>query len=164
MVLKEHELLLQQIYHELDLKRIELFIGLDHRVFELESGWYNGHYHRVEGDLWGMEYYPIAVISVKGYCDVEIGLDSIHVSTKRKRGEALSYSYEKVKQYPFEAFGVEEYRDDYRREGQSIEEMKQAIRACDEREIGFSFQLPWDTDGKAMYEFAKLLRREGFYY
>ena len=42
--------------------------------------------------------------------------------------------------------------------------MKENISRSREREIGFCFSLPWDIGGEAMYEFAKLLRREGFYY
>lgn len=106
-----------------------------------------------------MEHYPIPVIHVNGYCDVEIHPDNIIVSTKLKRRDALSYSYEKVKQYSFEAFGVEGYPDAYRLEGQSVEEMKQAIKKGDEKEIGFAFRFSWEMDGKQMYEFAKLLRR-----
>ena len=46
----------------------------------------------------------------------------------------------------------------------TIAELKEGISCSGEREIGVCFSLPWDMDGEAMYEFAKLLRREGFYY
>ena len=42
--------------------------------------------------------------------------------------------------------------------------MKENIRICDEKEIGFSFVFPFDVDGKQIFEFAKLLYQEGFYY
>lgn len=42
--------------------------------------------------------------------------------------------------------------------------MKDNIRVCDEKEIGFSFMFPLEVDGKQIFEFVKLLRREGFYY
>ena len=29
-----------------------------------------------------MDYYPIPVISIKGYCDIEIEIDEITISTK----------------------------------------------------------------------------------
>ena len=45
-----------------------------------------------------------------------------------------------------------------------MEALKENIRACQEREIGFSFSFPFDVDGQKIYEFVKLLRREGFYY
>ena len=42
--------------------------------------------------------------------------------------------------------------------------MKGNIRACDEQEIGFSFIFPFEIEGTQIFEFVKLLRREGFYY
>ncbi len=58
-----------------------------------------------------MDHYPIPVISVKGYCDVEISPDGISVTTKKKRKDALDYSFERLKGYSFEAFGVEGYKE-----------------------------------------------------
>ena len=74
------------------------------------------------------------------------------------------HSFEKLKDYSFEAFGVESYLDTFYRDGMTVAEMKENISCSEEREIGFCFSLPWGIDGEAMYEFAKLLRREGFYY
>ncbi len=54
--------------------------------------------------------------------------------------------------------------DTFYRDGMTIAELKEGISRNEERKIGFCFSLPWDTGGEAMYEFAKLLRREGFYY
>ena len=42
--------------------------------------------------------------------------------------------------------------------------MKDKITASDEMEIGFSFEFPFETEGEQIFEFVKLLRREGFYY
>lgn len=58
-----------------------------------------------------MGHYPIPVISVKGYCNVEISPDGISVTTKKKRKDALDYSFERLKGYSFEAFGVEGYKE-----------------------------------------------------
>lgn len=104
------------------------------------------------------------MISVKGFCDIEIQFDKISVSTKLKRDVALSYSFEKFSGYEFEAYGVEDYLADFYHAGQTIQEMKENIRVCDERGIGFSFVFPFDIEGKQIFEFVKLLRREGFYY
>ena len=38
------------------------------------------------------------------------------------------------------------------------------FKRFDEKEIGFSFVFPFDVEGKQIFEFVKLLRREGFYY
>ena len=155
---------MNEIYFALSTKQAQLFHGLYHRVFELSTGFYNGHEHQAPDGTWQMDYYPIPVISVKGYCDVEISPDGISVTTKKKRKDALDYSFEKLKDYSFEVFGVESYLDTFYRDGMTVAEMKENISRSEEREISFCFSLPWDIDGEAMYEFAKLLRREGFYY
>ncbi len=92
-------------YYRLEMKQAEIVHALFHRIFELESGWYNGHYHKNDSGNWHRESYPIPVISVKGFCDIEIQFDKISVSTKLKRNTALSYSFEKFAGYEFEAYG-----------------------------------------------------------
>lgn len=108
--------------------------------------------------------YPIPVIGVKGLCDIEIQFEKISVSTKLKRNIALTYSFEKMLKYEFEAYGVEDYLADYYHAGQSIQDMRDNINHCEESEIGFSFTFPIETEGKDLYEFVRLLRGEGFYY
>ena len=151
-------------YYRLEKKQSEICHALFHRIFELESGWYSGHYHKDHNGIWFRESYPIPVIGVKGFCDMEIQFDKISVSTKLKRDVALSYSYEKFTGHEFEAYGVEDYLADFYHSGQTVHNLKENIRACDEKEIGFSFVFPFDVDGKQIFEFVKLLRREGFYY
>ena len=34
-------------YYRLEMKQAEIIHALSHRIFELESGWYNGHSTRV---------------------------------------------------------------------------------------------------------------------
>lgn len=154
---------LNTAYYRLEMKQAEIVYALSHRIFDLESGWYNGHYHKGDDGNWFRESYPIPVIGVKGFCDIEIQFDQISVSTKLKRNTALAYSFEKFSGYEFEAYGVENYLADFYHAGQTIQEMKENIRTCDEKEIGFSFVFPFDASGKEIFEFVKLLRREGFY-
>lgn len=151
-------------YHELELKHAQLSGALFHRIFELESGWYNGHFHRGDEDTWIRESYPIPVLSVMGYCDIEIHFNKISISTKLKRTAALDYSFDKVKAYAFEAYGVEDYLADYYHSGQTIADLKANIKNSGEAEIGFSFTFPFAVEGEKIFEFVKLLRREGFYY
>lgn len=155
---------LNKAYSLLEIRKAEIVDALYHRMFEIESGWYSGHYHRDDCGNWIRESYPIPVVSVKGLCDIEIGFERITVSTKLKRNTVLSYSFDKFAGYTFEAYGVDDYLADYFHAGQTIPEMKDNVRACEEREIGFSFTFPFDTDGTLIYDFAKLLRREGFFY
>lgn len=155
---------MNEIYFTLSTKSAQLFHGLYRRIFQLSSGFFNGHEHEREDGSWQMDCYPIPVISVKGLCDVEISLDEVTVTTKKRWKDALAYSFEKLRRYSFEVFGVENYTETYTRKGSSIDEMKAAISRGEETEIGFAFTFPWEINGDDMYEFAKLLRREGFYY
>ena len=151
-------------YNRLEMKHAEITHAFCHRIFELESGWYNGHYHKGEDGNWFRESYPIPVIGIKGICDIEIQFEKISISTKLKRDMALAYSFEKFSGYEFEAYGVEDYLADFYHAGQTVQEMKDNIHACDEKEIGFSFVVPFDVEGKQIIEFVKLLRREEFFY
>ena len=81
-----------------------------------------------------------------------------------KRRTALEYSYDKIVQYEFEAYGVEDYLADFYHAGQTVQDLKDNIAKSDEEEIRFSFLFPFDVDGKKVFEFVKLLRRERFYY
>ncbi len=91
-------------YYQLEMKQAQITHALLHRIFEIESGWYNSHYHKGESGEWHRESYPIPVVTVKGLCDIEISFDEITVSTKLKRAKALEYSYDKV----FRAFVANE--------------------------------------------------------
>lgn len=46
---------LNQIYRTLEYKRAQLASALFHRIFTLESGWYNGHYARRGDGTWEMD-------------------------------------------------------------------------------------------------------------
>lgn len=155
---------LNQVYWRLEMKGAQMLNGLHHRIFEPKLGYYGGHYRRAEDGGFAMDRFPIPVVEVPGYCDVEIHLDRVVVSAKLRREDALNCSYEMLLPYQFEAYGVEGYLDDLYRPGMTIDELKENIQKSDEREIGFSFEFDFDIAGDAIYEFVKLLRREGFYY
>lgn len=54
-------------YYRLEMKKTEIVHALFHRIFELESGWYNGHYHKIDAGDWHRESYPIPVVGVKDF-------------------------------------------------------------------------------------------------
>ena len=155
---------LNEEYSGLEEKHNEVIRALTHRIFELESGWYNGHYQKDSNGKWVRDAYPIPVVTVKGLCDIEIQFDRISVSAKLKREMALEYPFDKFMDYEFEAYGVEDYLSDYYHPGQSVQDLKDSIRASSEAEIGLSFLLPCDVTEQKIFEFVKMLRREGFYY
>ena len=64
----------------------------------------------------------------------------------------------------FEVYGVEEYLNDFYTEGNSIQELITNISNSSEKEIGFSFQLPWDVTPIQIEKLIRLLEKEGFYF
>lgn len=154
---------LERCYHQLETKSTQISQAL-HGAFPLESGWYNGHYHRDDTGNWVRESYPIPVIGIPGLCDIEVQLDHISLSTKLGRSAALDYSFTPVAGYPFEAYGVEDYLADFYHPRQTIQDLKENIRGCQEEEIGFSFFLPFDVDEARLVALVQLLRQEGFFY
>lgn len=155
---------MNEAYDRLDKRYNELAYALLHRTFMLRPGWFNGHYQKQEDGSFQRDSYPIPVIGVKDVCDVEIHFHNIEVATKLKREKALAYSFDKLSEYSFEAYGIEDFLSDYYHEGQTIEELREHLLECEEEEIGFSFMLPFTVEGEKLFEFVKLLRREGFYY
>lgn len=111
-----------------------------------------------------MDFFPIPVVTVKGLCDIEIDLDKVSVSTKLRREVALNYSYEKLSGYEFEAYGVDEYLDDFYVKGNSYSELVENIASGKEKEIGFSFMFAKDVDAREVYELVKFFIKEGFFY
>ena len=154
---------LNKMYYRLQMKCNELMYGLHHRIFETEWGWYNGHYYKNSSGEYERAEYPIPVITVNGFCDIEINLDHISLTSKRCRAETLNYAFEKFSGIPFEVFSIENYLDeDYYTHGTDITVFRNKIRKSQEKELGFSFLFDFDVGGDRIYEFVKLLRREGF--
>ena len=154
---------IQRSYAQLEAKSAQISQAL-RSTFPLESGWYNGHYHRDGDGGWVRESYPILVLGVKGLCDIEVHFDRISLSTKLRRCAALDFSFAPVAGYDFEVYGVEDYLADFYHPGQTIEELKENILACNEPELGFSFTLSFDADRAEILKLVQLLRQEGFYY
>ncbi len=150
-------------YVQLEQKRDQLIQALRGEQFEVDWGWYNGHYHKNSSGAWEREAYPIPVLSVMGLCDIDLSFDEICVSTKLHREAALAYSYDGIAQYDFEAFGVEEFLCDFYQAGMSIAELKDRVSQSKEQEIGFAFPFPLATEGAEIGAFVSMLRREGFH-
>ena len=74
----------------------------------------------------------------------------------------MNYSYEKLSDYEFEAYGVDEYLDDFHVKGNSYSELVDNIARS--KEIGFSFLFSEDVGAEEIYKRVKFLRKEGFFY
>lgn len=157
---------LNEVYKKLESKMHDIaapFISL-HNGFDFICGYYNGHYHKDSEGKYVMDYFPIPVITVDGLCDIEIDLDKVSISTKLKREAALGYEYEKLSEYAFEVYGVEEYLDDFYVEGNTYPELVKNIENSEEKEIGFSFMFSGDVGAEEIYKVVKFLRKEEFFY
>ena len=111
-----------------------------------------------------MNYYPIPVISVKCYCDIEIDLENIRVVTKLKRKKALQLSFAEFDNYHFIAYSKAGCFCDFDNRKKSISDLHNMISNSDNNEIRFTFYFNFDTDGNDIFKFVKLLRRKEFYY
>lgn len=156
---------LNAIYRELENRMHKIvapFTSL-HKGFDFSCGYYSGHYHKNAEGKYVMDVFPIPVVMVKDLCDIEIDLDKVSVSTKLRREVALNYSYEKLSDYEFEAYGVEGDLDDFYVKGNTYAELVENITSSKEKEIGFSFWFSGDVDADVIYKCVKFLRKEGFF-
>lgn len=110
-----------------------------------------------------MEYYPIPVISIIDYCDIEVGIDKLSISAKLSKVEAEVFDYSLLEKYEFEAYGVEHYLDDFYSKGSTIDEFINRVKVSNEQEIGFSFIFD-DLDEDGVYAFVEFLIRNKFFY
>ena len=131
--------------------------------YNCKMGFFNGHYSKNEDGNYEIEYYPIPVISIIGCCDIEVGIDKISISTKLSRNVAETFDYSLLKKYEFEAYGVENYLDDYYTNGMSMDDFKQKIKASNEQAIGFSFLFD-ELDENGVYTFVDFLVKNRFFY
>lgn len=67
------------------MKGVQMLNGLHHRIFDPKLGCHGGHYRRTEKGCFATDRFPISVVEVPGYCDVEIHLDRVVISAKLRR-------------------------------------------------------------------------------
>lgn len=148
----------------------EIYKALDNKAHELSNllhcgfGYYNGHYSRSTSGDYEMEYFPIPVLTVENLCDIEIGLNRISITTKLSRDAALSYDFEKIKTYDFEAYGVENYLDDFYITGDTMDSMIEKMMQSKEKTFFFSFYFSYEAVSDIIGEFVAFLRENGFFY
>ena len=150
---------LNEIYKKLDEKAKDIS-----KLFHCDFSYFNGHYYKTQSGEYEMDYFPIPVVSLKGVCDIEIALNQISVTTKLTRETAISYDFEKVKSYSFEAYGANNYLDDFYIVGDTINNMVEKIKSSRETHIFFSFYFPFEVATSIVCEFVKLIRNDGFFY
>lgn len=155
---------LNEFYHLLEDKKNEIIQSLKGLNLQMSSGWFNGHYRKTDSGKWEREAFPIPVISIYGFCDIEIHDERLSLSTKMKKENALAFSFVPYTAYEFEAFGVEDYLADYFHSGMTLDDMKEQIEKSGESEIGFAIIVPFDFKNKSLMDLIEKLKTDGFFY
>lgn len=150
---------LNAVYRELDARAQQLS-----ELLHASFGYYNGHYHKGPSGDYEMDHYPIPVITMRGVCDIEVDLDGISVTAKLARADALRFDFGKLAAYDFEVYGVENYLDDFRAEGDTMDVMLENIRESKENAIFFSFCFPCEAAAAEIGKLVWLIQKEGFFY
>ena len=156
---------LNEFYKNIDDKANQIRDIMIKNGFRVEKGYFNGHYYNKDDTgNYVMDYYPIAVIEVKGLCDIEIVGPHINISTKTSLKNAIHFDYDKLSNYYYEVYGVIDYLADYYKSGEDIVKLYKNLEACDEKEIGFAFSFANNTTADRILKFAVVLKNNGFYY
>ncbi len=156
---------LNRIYRPLDEKAHEYLSEMTklHGGFGIESGFYNGHYHKNYEGNYQIDAYPIPVISVKGLCDIEIDFDRISITSKLSKEQAVSFDWKVLGNIEFEAYGVDDYLQDYG-DNQSAGEISKTVQASVEKEFFISLYFPFSERAESVVKLIRKLQKNGFYY
>ncbi len=155
--------LLNGIYRPLHERATALSKLLREKGIDARLGWYNMHYRGTGGGEYAPDYFPIPVISIAGLCDVEFNIDTVNVTAKLTRKDSLEKNIDGIG-VSYEAYGVNDYLNDFRNAETTTEQMRRAIAQSDEKEVFFGFLLPQDIKADGIAEFIERLRLLGFFY
>ncbi len=150
-------------YKVLDSKAKEICLNLKNKDIPYSMGYFNGHYTKNETGEYEQDYFPIPVISIEGLCEIEMNWDGVSISTKLSRNDSISFHYDDLSQYEFEAYGVIDYLNDFYVKGYTIQQFIQNVEKSNELEIGFSFFFE-TIHNKELFEFIVFLKERKFYY
>ena len=156
---------LNRLYRQLDEKAREYISKMTrlHGDFKIESGFYNGHYHKNAEGNYQSDSYPIPVISVKGLCDIEIDFDAISITSKLSKEQIMGFDWNILGKVKFEVYGVDDYLRDYG-DNYSSGEIGKAVLDSAEKEFFISFYAPLSESGEEVMKFLRRLQNSGFYY
>lgn len=153
------------LYRPLDEKVREYITEMTkmHGGFKIESGFYNGHYHKNAEGKYQPDSYPIPVISVKGLCDIEIDFDGISITSKLSKEQIVSFDWNILGKMKFEVYGVDDYLRDYG-ENSSAGEIGKTVQNSQEKEFFISFYFPVSESGEDILKLLRKLQKNRFYY
>lgn len=157
--------ILNEIYKPLIAKSDKLFNMLNaiyHKKVSL--GFYNNHFYKNENGEYLPDYFPIPVVSIENFCDLEFDLDCISITTKLKKDDAIKLDYSKISKYIFEIYGVNEYLTDYYTENTDIYDALNKLKNSSESEFFYTFYFNHDTLEDKLSDVLKYLSDNKFYY
>ena len=155
---------LSEIYYPLEMKSFQILLGLQHRIFDPQLAYYSGHHRKSTDGSHRIDYFPLPVITVDGFCDVVIDLDCVTVNSNLRRENALAFAYEQLGAYEFDICGEDDDAIYHHHPHVDTAPIREVVLKSSEKNFKFSFRFDFDIDGDTMYEFVKLLRRKGFFY
>lgn len=155
---------MNRIYYEVGQKLTEFCYVLFHRIFQVESGWENRKEIEDKEGHCKTVYYPMPFVEVKGYCVIEIFFDRIEITAKKRGVDAMNDTYEKFSAHDFEIYGDGVRLGSYGFGSRDMKDLRENVAKCNAEEVVFSFFFPFETDGKTVFEFVKLLRKNNFYF
>lgn len=156
---------LNHLYRKLD-EKAHVYISEMTRLhggFKIESGFYNGHYHKNAEGNYQMDSYPIPVISIKGLCDIEIDFDRISITSKLSKEQAVSFDWNTLGNTEFEVYGVDDFLQDYG-DNQTVGEIGKTVQDSLEKEFFISLYLPFSEGVEDVMQLLRKLQKNMFYY
>ncbi len=156
---------LNRLYRSLDERAHEFVIEMTklHGDFKIESGFYNGHYHKNSEGNYQPDSYPIPVIGVKGLCDIEIDFDGNSITSKLSKEQIISFDWSILEKVRFEVYGVNDFLRDYG-DDRSAGEISGSVQNSEEKEFFVSFYYPVSESGENVLKLLRKLQKNGFYY
>lgn len=159
MISSDYNSILNNFYMPIELKRMEIITGLYHRIFETESS----YCPVTVSDDNGVYTYPLPVVLVKHFCEIEIHPGKLIVYTFFNNNTAMNKNFSELSNWDF---GVVDFDTDMLIFKNNKDDFTYLTAYISEKRGGklrFEFTLDFDTDKNEIYEFVKLLRKNNFY-
>lgn len=110
------------------------------------------------------DYYPLPVIEVKDVCDIVfLNENEVNVVCKLSKNKAINLDYKKLKNLDYSIYPTSDLYDDLYIKGMSEKELKDNIKNCKDKEIGFIFIIPFDMSNSNINKLVNKLKELSFY-
>lgn len=131
--------------------------------FDYEIIAFSKNYTKLANGRYYVNSYPLPAILVYGFCTIVINQDEIVINSKMKSEIALKFDLTRLNNYDFEIYNPYDRNDIIFKKGMTKETYKRKMIIYDDNDIAFEFHFDYETDENQIYNFIKLLRRNGLY-